>query len=337
MRRQQARAVRFHDFGQVERLQIEDIEMPEPGPGEVLVEVITTGINHIEAFIRQGRLGDATPTELPAGQGSDFAGIVRALGPGVSGFRRGAEVLGHIERGAHATHLVVPAGNLVAKPPALSWEVAGALFLAGYVAIETLDQLRVGPGETIVISAAAGGVGAMEAQLALAAGARVIGTCGARNFDYLRQLRIIPVLYGEGIVERIRTAAPDGVHAFIDNFGQDGHDIAAALGVSPARYRSSADRRDLELAALSAADDESRRHRTAQLVRLTELARRRTLDVKISGYYPFDDVLRAFDDLERLHARGKIVLGTRPVTAYTEPKARDQQDAADDEAEAARA
>jgi len=337
MRRQQtARAVRFHEFGGVDVLQIDEVEMPTAGSGEVVVEVITTGINHIEAFIRAGTLGDDTPTTLPGRQGSDFAGIICEVGHGVTGFRRGDEVLGHVERGAQATHLAVPVENLVKKPAALTWEVAGGLFLAGYVALETLDQLHLGDGDTLVVSAAAGGVGSMEVQLAKAQGVRVIGTCGKRNFDYLRQIGITPVLYGPGIVDRIRAVAPDGVTAYIDNFGQDGQEIADELGVDPGRYRSSEHRRELELAALTVADDESRRHRTAQLERLAGLAGKRTMNVLISGLYPFDDVRYAFDDLERMHARGKIVLGTRPVTAYTMEKARDQRDESDDAVEAAR-
>ena len=113
------------------------------------------------------------------------------------GFLR--KVVGHVRAGAQAEYLVVPAANLVAKPKDVTWETAGGLFLAGATALATLDDLRVGAGDTVVVSAAAGGVGSIEAQLARAAGARVIGTCGDRNFDYLRQVGIKPVRYGEGI------------------------------------------------------------------------------------------------------------------------------------------
>lgn len=323
-RMQQARAVEFERFGGAEVLELVDIDMPEPGDGEVLVEVVTAGINHIEAFVRAGRLGDDLPSSLPQRQGSDFAGIVRAVGAGVTGVKRGAEVLGHVARGAQATHLVVPASQLVLKPRDLTWEVAGSLFLAGVVAADIVDELRLGADDTVVISAAAGGVGSIEAQLAMAQGARVIGTCGERNRDYLRSLGIRPVVYGDGVVERIRAEAPNGVTAFIDNFGQDGHELAAALGVPTQRYRSSDDRKRLEVAALREdADAGDVAQRTRQLQRLADLAAKHSLSLLVSGFYPFEQVREAYDDLEKLHARGKIVLGMQPVNRFTTLKARE--------------
>ncbi len=177
-----------------------------------------------------------------------------------------------------------------------------------------------------MVSAAAGGVGSIEVQLARHAGATVIGTCGERNFDYLRQLGIRPVQYGEGIADRIRAAAPNGVTAFVDNFGQDGRTLADSLGVPASRYRSSDDRRLLELAALEDSPD-AVEHGTRQLERLVTLASERAFTLLISGFYPLDDVREAFDDLVRLHSRGKVVLGTHPVSAYRVLKAREVHEA----------
>ncbi|MCU1405735.1 MAG: Zn-dependent oxidoreductase, partial [Glaciihabitans sp.] len=286
---------------------------PTAGPGEVVVEVLSAGINHIEAYVRMGRYTEGeVQVSFPQRQGSDFAGLVTQVGEGVTSFARGAEVLGHAAMGSHATVIVVPAGNLVAKPPALSWELAGSLFLAGLAAEEAVKTVHVSDGETIVTSAAAGGVGSMVAQLAMLRGATVIGTCGERNFDYLRQIGVKPVVYGPGLADRIRQLAPRGVAAYIDNFGKDDRDVADELGVDPSRFWSSEQRRDIELRAMQPTPEDSV-EQTRTLVKLAGLAADRSLDILISGFYPFEKIRDAFDDLEKRHARGKIVLGMRPV------------------------
>lgn len=313
--------------GGVNVLQQRTRPVPSPGPDEVLVEVVTAGVNHIDGFIRSGREVAWADEPFPRGSGSDFAGIVLA-GDADGRFRRGDEVIGHLRQGAHASHVIAPIGALVRKPAGVTWETAGGLFLAGATALDTLDDLRVGPGDTVVISAAAGGVGSIEAQLAKHRGARVIGTCGERNFDYLRQVGIRPVTYGAGIEERIRELAPDGVTVLIDNFGQDGHGLADALGVPRSRYRSSEHRRETELRLLRN-DADSIAHATALLARLAHLADERAFTLLISGYYPLTELASAYEDLQHLHARGKIVLGTHPVTTYRTLKARDVQEARD--------
>jgi NADPH:quinone reductase-like Zn-dependent oxidoreductase len=169
-------------------------------------------------------------------------------------------------------------------------------------------------------------VGSIEAQVAKHRGARVVGTCGVRNFDYLRQLGIIPVRYGEGMVERIRRAAEGPVTALIDNFGKDERDVAEELGVPMSRYRSSSDRRDLELRLLKD-DPESIEAGTDLLRRITELARIRAFSLLASGVYPLTDIVEAYADLARLHARGKVVIATHPVSTFRTLKARDVHEA----------
>lgn len=313
--------VEYDEPGGPDVLHLVTRPLPAPGEGEVTVEVVTTGLNHIETFVRAG-----TETEwdedYPRRSGSCFAGTVVAVGPGVTAYKVGSDVVGHVRSGAQATYLTVGVDHLVPKPRTVTFETAGGLYLAGTTALDTLEELKIGPDDTVVISAAAGGVGSIEAQIAKHRGARVIGTCGDRNFDYLRQLGIIPVRYGEGIADRIRAKAPDGVTAFIDNFGQDGRELAHELGVPDARFRSSADRRERELALLSDEPD-AVAHGTEQLKKVVDLAERRAFTVLVSGFYPLEDVAEAYDDLQKLHSRGKVVLATHPVTTRRIVKARE--------------
>ncbi len=318
---------RYTHYGNADVLHAHRHPLDAPGFGQVAVEVIAAGVNHMDAFLRNGRESTWHDDPWPRGSGSDFAGIVTATGPGAERFRVGDDVIGHVRTGAHATHLVVDAANLVHKPAGLPWETAGGLYLAGATALRVLDDLRIGADDTVVISAAAGGVGSIQAQIARYRGAHVIGTCGDRNFDYLRQLGIRPVRYGEGIEDRIRRAAEGRrVTAFIDNFGKDGSDIARDLGVAPGRYRSSEDRRDVELDLLKD-DPESVARGTATLAQVADLAAAGAFRLLVSGLYPFADIIYAFDDLEKLHARGKIVLATHPVTPYRVMRAREIHEA----------
>lgn len=314
--------VEYDSTGDVDVLQVRTRPQSPPGPGEVLVDVVTAGISHIDGFIRGGAEEAFADVAFPRGSGSDFAGIVAAVGEGVQRFRRGAEVIGHVRSGAHASAVTVPAGALVHKPRSMTWEVAGGLYLAGATALDTLDRLRIGSDDTVVISAAAGGVGSIEAQIARYRGAVVIGTCGERNFDYLRQLGIKPVVYGPGVADRIRKAAGRPVTALIDNFGQDGRALAEELELPPSRYRSSADRRDTELRLLQD-DPESIAFGTELLDRVAQLADRGAFRLLVSGLYPLADVADAYSDLRKLHSRGKVVLATHPVTTVRTLRARE--------------
>ncbi|NQX10246.1 NADP-dependent oxidoreductase [Microbacteriaceae bacterium VKM Ac-2855] len=321
-----ARAVEFRRFGGPEVLEIVEIARPEPGPGEVLVEVLSAGLNHMEALIRAGLFDSEHSAAFPQRQGTDLAGIVVGLGAGVTDLRMNSDVVGHALTGSHATHVCVPRENLLPKPRPVSWEVGGALFLAGVTAYRALEQTHVGPGDTVVVAAAAGGVGNMEVQLARMRGAKVLGTCGERNFDYLRQIGVQPVVYGDGIRERIEAAAPGGVTVFLDNFGGNNPELAADLGIEDGRFHSSDDRKEIELRAVwpstaTAIED------TEILARLLSLVAEQKLRVLVSGFYPLDYVNDAFDDLERLHSRGKIVLGMKPVNPARVLKARDVADA----------
>lgn len=337
-------AVQYDRYGGFDVVHVVPQPRPEPGPGEIVVEVITSGLNHVERFVREGKLQDHVDVTFPSGQGVDFAGIVARRGAGVKQFKVGAEVIGHAPHGgAHATWLTVPVEAVVPKPDSVTYEVAGGLYLAGCTALATIRGLRLGAGDTVVVSAAAGGVGHLECQLALAAGARVIGLGSAGNHDFLRQIGALPVRYGDGQEERIREIAGSrGVTAFIDNHGvPSAAPLAEALGVEPRRFVSSEQRRDTELRFLRApADDREARELLQELASMVE---RHKLRVLISGFYPFEFIVDAYEDLAQMRSRGKVIVGMKTVETgsrldwYRSEKSRTYRDAEDARREAGEA
>ena len=218
----QSRAVRFDSYGGPDVLYVADIDRPVPGAGEVLVEVRAAGINPGEAGIRTGALHEQFPATFPSGEGSDLAGVVVEIGDGVSDFAVGDEVLGFsFQRSSHATHANVPIDQLIHKPAQLSWEVAGSLYVVGATAYAAARAVAPQPGETVAVSAAAGGVGSLVVQLLALRDVRVLGIASSSNAEWLRAHGVEPIEYGDGLADRLRQAAPDGVDAFIDLFGPD--------------------------------------------------------------------------------------------------------------------
>ncbi|WP_290056563.1 NADP-dependent oxidoreductase [Amycolatopsis solani] len=303
-----ARAIRFDEYGDVEVLRVEEVPRPVPGRGQVLVEVRAAGINPGEASIRRGLLHDRYPATFPSGQGSDFAGVVAELGEGVEEIAVGDEVIGFVDtRSSHADFVVAEAVNLTPKPADLPWEVAGALFVAGTTAYAAVGAVCPREGETVVVSGAAGGVGSLAVQLAKLAGATVIGLAGEANHEWLRELGVVPVSYGEGVLERIREAAPDGVHAFVDTFGSGYVELALHLGIHPGRINTVI---DYEAAAkYNVKTDANAAGASAETLReLGLLLDKGLLTLPVARVYPLDEVRDAYRELERRHTRGKIVL-----------------------------
>src|SRR5271155_776975 len=176
------RAVRFDQYGGIEVLKVVEVERPIPGPGKVLVRVKAAGINPGEAMIRKGAFADRWPSTFPSGQGSDLAGIVEEVGPGVANVAVGDEVIGFTEnRSSQAELVVIDSGNFVPRPANVPWEQAGALFVAGTTAYAAVRSVALKAGDTVVVSGAAGGVGSIAVQLAREAGAKVIGLAGVAN------------------------------------------------------------------------------------------------------------------------------------------------------------
>jgi NADPH:quinone reductase-like Zn-dependent oxidoreductase len=302
------RAVRFDEYGGVDVLEIREVEDPAPAPGRVVVAVKAAGINPGEISIREGLLRERWPATFPSGEGTDLAGVVRSVGEGVTDFAPGDEVLGWTEeRASHAELVSVPADQLTARPPSVPWEVAGSLFVAALAAYASVDSVAPQAGETVVVSAGAGGVGSVAVQLARRTGATVIGLAGEHNHDWLRAHDIIPVTYGEGQAERIREAAGGPINALIDTFGGGYVDLAIDLGVPPNRINTLIDR---EAAARVGASTQGT-HAIASKEILTEMAQLvadGSLEIPIAGTYALDDVREAFRELGERRTHGKIVL-----------------------------
>lgn len=308
MSAEKARAVRFDRYGGREVLYVADIDMPSPGAGEVLVEVRAAGINPGEAGIRAGAMHEIFPATFPSGEGSDLAGVVVGVGADVTDFAVGDEVMGFsLRRSSHATHATVPVGQLIHKPPQLPWEVAGSLYVVGVTAYAAVRAVAPQPGETVAVSAAAGGVGSLVVQLLTLRQARVLGIASAGNADWLRAHHVIPVEYGDGLAGRLREAAPNGIDAFIDLFGPDYVQLAVDLGVAPERIETiiSFAKADEVGAKTEGSMDAS----TPQvLAEMADLVVSGALDFPIAATYPLDRVADAFEQLERRHTHGKIVL-----------------------------
>lgn len=303
-----SRAVRFDEYGAADVLKVVDVEDPVPGPGELLVRVRAAGINPGEAKIRQGLMHERFPATFPSGQGSDLAGVVEAVGDGVSAFSAGDEVIGFTDdRASHAELVVIEAANATPRPANVPWEVAGALFVAGATAYATVRAVGACGGDTVVVAGAAGGVGSIAVQLARRAGATVIGLASEPNHRWLRDHGVVPVTYGDGVADRVRNAAPDGVDAFIDTVGPPYVELALELGVAPERIDTIADFEAVAKHGVKAEGNAA--GASAQtLAELAALIDEGALEIPIAATYPLDQVREAYSELERNHTRGKIVL-----------------------------
>jgi NADPH2:quinone reductase len=306
-----ARAVCFDRYGGREVLSVRDVPMPRPGPGDVLVEVRAAGINPGEVLIRSGALHERLPATFPSGEGTDFAGTVLETGADVTRFGVGDAVLGYSwTRSSHATHTVVPATQVIGKPPALPWEVAGALDVAGTTSYAAVRAAAPAPGDVVAVSAATGGVGTLVVQLLVQRGAKVLGIASASSAKWLTDHGAIAVAYGDGVSDRLRSAAPNGIDAFIDLFGPEYVRLAVDLDVEIPRIKTivfspTATELGVEVAGAATLSDAEA---PAVLSELADLLASRAIELPIAATYPLDRVADAFEQLEQRHTLGKIVL-----------------------------
>jgi NADPH2:quinone reductase len=304
-------------FGGPEVLAVVEETLPEPGPGQVSVAVRAVGTNAIDYKLFSGAFGD-DPSHLPMPVGSEASGVVTAVGDGAEGpagpIHPGDEVILYRAPGAYASALVVGADVVVPKPTTLSFEEASGLLLVGTTAVHALTVTGVGAGDTVVVHGAAGGVGLMVVQLAVAAGARVIGTASESRHAYLRQLGAEPVAYGDGLLERIIGLAPEGVDAAVDTVGTDeAIDVSVSLVADRTRIVTIANfPRGLELGIKviggAPGADPGNELRAAARLELVAQAEAGTLSVLVAATYPLSEAADALRHLATGHTHGKIVL-----------------------------
>lgn len=289
-------------------VRVRDLPQPKLFPGSVLIEVRAAGVNPVDWKVMSGALDGLIDAVFPVIPGWDVAGTVVDTGLDTPEFSVGDEVLAYarkdvIQAGTFAEMVAVAAAHVAHKPAELPWEQAGALPLAGGTALRTLDLLEVTADDTVLVHAAAGGVGSLGVQIAAARGARVLGTASPENHDYLRDLGAEPVEYGHGLIDRIRELAPDGVQAVADFVGGQ-LDTTLAVLAPGGRHASIADN--------SVAEHGGQivwvRPDGTQTQRLADLAAKSSLTVPIARTFSLDEVPAAFAASKSGHTRGKNVI-----------------------------
>jgi len=306
------RVIRFSRFGGPEVLELADEPLTEPGTGQVRVELRAAGLNPADAKRRDG--GPQYSVTFPAGIGRELAGVVEAVGAEVTHLAPGDEVFGTVPDGAFQTHLVADASFFARKPAALPWDVAGALALVGQTAWDALASQPVQAGQTIVVSAAAGGVGGVLSQLAVLRGIRVIGSASPANHEWLRSRGIEPVSYGPGLVADVRALAPDGVTAAFDLHGESAVRQLLELGIPPHRVNTNAmDPSTFGIRRVGRGPTS-----IPTLDALAALVVAGDVELPIAASFPFDDVADAFRRLETGHLRGKVVITRSAAVAGSE-------------------
>ncbi len=304
-------------YGGPEVLSVIDVAVPDPGPGQVRIAVRAAGVNPFDQKLYSGAFG-TDPAKLPIRLGAEAAGVVTAVGADATGpagpVEVGDEVIAYRAPGAYAAELVVPASSVVPKPGSLSWEQAGGLMAAGVTAVHVLEAIGLRKDESVLVHGAAGGVGLMAVQLAVARGATVLATASAARHDLLRDLGAIPIAYGPGLADRVRAAAPEGVHAAADLVGTDeAVDISVELVTDRSRIATIAGfergaQAGIKLLGGGPGADPGTAIRAAARLQLTEAAETGRLRVLIAGSHPLSEAAAAHRRIMTGHTSGKIVL-----------------------------
>jgi NADPH:quinone reductase-like Zn-dependent oxidoreductase len=298
------KAVQYSEYGGPEVLRVTDVEEPHAGPGQIRIAVRGASINPIDWKLRGGAMAGGEPLAQPRIPGVDAAGVVDEVGEGVTDVSAGDEVFGFTVGGAAAEHAILEAW--ATKPRALSFEEAAGYPVAAETAVRGLDLLGVGDGQTLLVNGAAGGVGTAVVQLAVARGARVIGLASERNHDYLRQLGAEPTTYGDGMVDRVRELAPDGVDRAYDVAGSGVIPELIELTGSPDNIISIADFSAPQHGVrVTTGGDDRAIHALAEAARLHEEGR---FSLPVDRTFPFSQAADAHRLSEEGHVRGKLVL-----------------------------
>ena len=296
------KAVRFTEYGGPEVLEVSEVDEPHAEAGEVRIAVHAAGVNPFDAKLRSGAMQQVIPLAFPAGTGLDASGIVDEVGAGVTDVAVGDAVFGS-GSWTLAEHTVLK--FWAKKPAALSFEEAAGYPAVVETAIRILDQVGVQPGQTLLVSGAAGGVGTATLQFARARGITVIGTASADNQDYLRSLGAIPTTYGEGWVDRVRALAPDGVDAALDLAGSGVIAELVDLTGDPSRVLSIA---DFSAASLGAQVSSGATGQVAAFEEAVRLFESGSFTLPVRQTFPLEKASDAHAVSQEGHGRGKIVV-----------------------------
>lgn len=294
------RAIQYSTFGGPEVLRLEEVALPEPGPGQVRIAVHAAGVNALDWKIREGQLGEQPMPQRP---GLEMAGVVDATGSG-SRATIGEPIFGWSLTGAYADYAL--ADIVASKPRALPWHEAASLPVAGEAAVRALRELEIRPGETLLIHGASGAVGTIATQLAIAAGAIVIGTADHANIDYLSRLGAIPVRYGGRLTSRVHQFTTR-IDAVLDAAGFGALPDLLTLRGSTERILTLAD----PAASGKGVRFSSRNPSIDDAESLTELATKVTtgqLRLRRGHIYSLPQAADAQQDSAASHTRGKITL-----------------------------
>ncbi|MFD7030292.1 NADP-dependent oxidoreductase [Streptomyces sp. NPDC059917] len=302
------RAMAYETYGGTEVLAETRLPVPKVGPGEVLVRVKCAAVNPVDWKIMAGGLDGLMDVVYPVVPGWDVAGTVEVVGIDTPEFTTGDEVMAYARKdyvhgGTFAEFVTVPVRALAHKPAALGWAEAAGLPLAGLTAYQLLTRLGTGKDDTVLVHGAAGGVGSFGVQIARALGARVIGTASPRNHDRLRELGAEPVAYGDGLADRVRALAPDGVSVVADFVGGV-LDVTRAVLADGGRHASIAD------PGVLGAGGEWMWVRPvgSDLAELGRLAEAGQLSVTVAETFPLSELAAAFALNQDGHTAGKIVV-----------------------------
>jgi NADPH:quinone reductase-like Zn-dependent oxidoreductase len=296
------KAAQFAAYGGPEVLDVVDVPEPHAGPGQVRIAVRAAGVNGIDWKIRAGYMKDFMKLALPAGTGKDAAGVVDEVGEGVDGVAAGDAVFGS---GSDTLAEYAVLSHWAAMPDGLSFAEAAGFPIPVETALRILRQVGVETGQTLLVSGASGGVGSAVVQVARDRGITVIGTAGAGNQDYLRSIGAVPTTYGDGLVERVRALAPDGVDAALDISGSGVIEDLIALTGDPATVLSIADFGATKLGAQvsSASENQSAAYREA-----ARLYREGRFRLPVDRSFPLAEAAQAHAASQAGHAAGRIVV-----------------------------
>jgi NADPH:quinone reductase-like Zn-dependent oxidoreductase len=295
------RAIQFKRFGGPEVLELVQVPEPHVTAKQIRVAVKAVGVNPVDWKFRQGMMGG----ELPAGTGREVAGVVDEVGDGITDVTAGDAVFGSAQDGA-ADFAVLEHYALV--PASLDFAAAAALTVAVETATRTLDLIGVSDGHTVLVNGAAGGVGIATVQLARERGARVIGTASAGNHDYLRSYGAEPTTYGEGLVERVRELAPDGVDRAIDDAGGGALPALVELAGGPEHVVTIADYEGAQSTGVTMTGGPGSQRAWHALGEIGELIAAGRFSIPVAQTFPLEEIAEAHRLSETGHVRGKLVL-----------------------------